>query len=357
MTNSRLNTKKKVNCRKAREAALGYSTLQKSDKIYVAGHNGMVGSAIARELQVEDCKLITRTHKELDLTNQQQVNDFIKQQKPDQIYLAAAKVGGIHANNTYPADFIYQNLMIQTNIIHAAHQNNIQKLLFLGSSCIYPKAVKQPMQEEALLTDTLEPTNEPYAIAKIAGIKLCESYNRQHNRDYRSVMPTNLYGPGDNYHPENSHVIPALIRRFHEAKEKNSPTVTIWGTGTPYREFLYVDDMAAACIHVMNLDNKAYQKYTQPMLSHINVGTGKDITIKQLAEIISKVTGYRGQIEFDTTKPDGSKRKLMDSTRLNNLGWQPKTELEQGLKQAYDEYLAVNSPLLRNSATNSTLSS
>ena len=232
-----------MNCRKAREAALGYSTLQKSDKIYVAGHNGMVGSAIARELQVEDCKLITRTHKELDLTNQQQVNDFIKQQKPDQIYLAAAKVGGIHANNTYPADFIYQNLMIQANIIHAAHQNNIQKLLFLGSSCIYPKAVKQPMQEEALLTDTLEPTNEPYAIAKIAGIKLCESYNRQHNRDYRSVMPTNLYGPGDNYHPENSHVISALIRRFHEAKEKNSPTVTIWGTGTPYREFLYVDDM------------------------------------------------------------------------------------------------------------------
>ena len=229
--------------------------------------------------------------------------------------------------------------MIQANIIHAAHQNNIQKLLFLGSSCIYPKAVKQPMQEEALLTDTLEPTNEPYAIAKIAGIKLCESYNRQHNRDYRSVMPTNLYGPGDNYHPENSHVIPALIRRFHEAKEKDSPTVTIWGTGTPYREFLYVDDMAAACIHVMNLDNKAYQKYTQPMLSHINVGTGKDITIKQLAETIAKVTGYRGQIEFDTTKPDGPKRKLMDSIRLNNLGWQPKIELEQGLRQTYSGYL------------------
>jgi GDP-L-fucose synthase len=316
-------------------------TIEQSNKqkIYIAGHRGMVGSAIVRQLKSQNCQLITRAHSELDLTNQQQVNEFMTSEKPDQIYLAAAKVGGIYANNTYPADFIYQNLMIQANIIHAAHQNNIQKLLFLGSSCIYPKAVKQPMQEEALLTDTLEPTNEPYAIAKIAGIKLCESYNRQYNRDYRSVMPTNLYGPGDNYHPENSHVIPALIRRFHEAKEKNSPTVSIWGTGAPYREFLYVDDMAAACIHVMNLNNKTYQKYTHPMLSHINVGTGKDMTIKQLAETVSKVVGYQGGIEFDTTKPDGPKRKLMDSTRLNNLGWQPKIGLENGLKVAYKDFL------------------
>jgi len=320
-------------------------------KIYVAGHNGMVGSAIVRQLQnLGDMNLnsegikcrvpqiITRTHKKLDLTNQQQVNDFIKQEKPDQIYLAAAKVGGIHANNTYPADFIYQNLMIEANIINAAHENNIQKLLFLGSSCIYPKAVKQPMLEDALLTDTLEPTNEPYAIAKIAGIKLCESYNRQYDTDYRSVMPTNLYGLGDNYHPENSHVIPALIRRFHEAKKKNKSTVTIWGTGTAKREFLYVDDMAAACIHVMNLDDKTYQQYTKLMLSHINVGSGKELTIKQLAETIAKVTNYQGTIEFDTAKPDGSPRKLMDSTRLNNLGWEAKISLEEGLKLAYSEY-------------------
>jgi len=320
-------------------------------KIYVAGHNGMVGSAIVRQLQnLGDMNLnsegikcrvpqiITRTHKELDLTNQQQVNDFIKQEKPDQIYLAAAKVGGIHANNTYPADFIYQNLMIEGNVINAAHENNIQKLLFLGSSCIYPKAVKQPMLEDALLTDTLEPTNEPYAIAKIAGIKLCESYNRQYDTDYRSVMPTNLYGLGDNYHPENSHVIPALIRRFHEAKKKNKSTVTIWGTGTAKREFLYVDDMAAACIHVMNLDDKTYQQYTKLMLSHINVGSGKELTIKQLAETIAKVTNYQGTIEFDTAKPDGSPRKLMDSTRLNNLGWEAKISLEEGLKLAYTEY-------------------
>jgi len=304
-----LKTEEKVNCRQAREAPLG------------------------------DYQLITRVHSDLDLTNQQQVNEFIASEKPDQIYLAAAKVGGIHANNTYPADFIYQNLMIQANIIHAAHQNNIQKLLFLGSSCIYPKAVKQPMQEEALLTDTLEPTNEPYAIAKIAGIKLCESYNRQHNTDYRSVMPTNLYGPGDNYHPENSHVIPALIRRFHQAKENHQPSVVIWGSGTPYREFLYVDDMAAASIYIMNLDRETYQQQTKPMLSHINVGTGKDLTIKQLAETVAKVTNYSGKIEFDTTKPDGSPRKLMDSTRLNNLGWRPTIELEQGLTLAYKHYL------------------
>jgi len=307
-------------------------------KIYVAGHNGMVGSAIVRQLKSKNCQLITRSHSDLDLTNQQQVNDFIKQEKPDQIYLAAAKVGGIHANNTYPADFIYQNLMIEANIINAAYENNINKLLFLGSSCIYPKAVKQPMQEEALLTDTLESTNEPYAIAKIAGIKLCESYNRQYNTDYRSVMPTNLYGQGDNYNLQNSHVIPALIRRFHEAKEQNRPTVTIWGTGAAKREFLYVDDMASACIHVMNLDKDIYQQHTKPMLSHINVGSGKEITIKQLAATIAQVINYRGKIEFDTTKPDGSPRKLMDSTRLNNLGWNAKISLEEGLKLAYNDY-------------------
>jgi len=312
--------------------------IMKNQKIYLAGHNGMVGSAIVRQLKIANCQLITRSHKELDLTNQQQVNCFIKQEKPSQIYLAAAKVGGIHANNTYPADFIYQNLMIEANIINAAHKNNIKKLLFLGSSCIYPKAVEQPMLEDALLTDTLEPTNEPYAIAKIAGIKLCESYNRQYNTDYRSVMPTNLYGLGDNYHPENSHVIPALIRKFHEAKEQNRSTVNIWGTGAAKREFLYVDDMAAACIHVMNLDDNIYRQHTKPMLSHINVGSGNELTIKQLADTIAKVTNYQGTIEFDTTKPDGSPRKLMDSTRLNNLGWKAKVNLEDGLKLAYNDY-------------------
>jgi len=301
----------------------------------------MVGSAIVRQLKTNNCKLLTKSHSELDLTNQQQVNDFIAREKPDQIYLAAAKVGGIYANNTYPADFIYQNLMIQTNIIHAAHKNNVEKLLFLGSSCIYPKSVKQPMQEEALLTSVLESTNEPYAIAKIAGIKLCESYNRQHNRDYRSVMPTNLYGPGDNYHLKNSHVIPALIRRFHEAKINDAIKVKIWGSGKPQREFLYVDDMAAACIYVMKLNKIIYQQQTKPMLSHINVGTGKDITIKKLAENIAKVTGFKGKIEFDTTKPDGPKRKLMDSTRLNRLGWKFKIGLEQGLKQTYEDYCSI----------------
>ena len=320
-------------------------------KIYIAGHNGMVGSAIVRQLQnfgdmnlnskgtkYRVPKIIARTRRELDLTNQQQVNEFIKQEQPDQIYLAAAKVGGIHANNTYPADFIYQNLMIEANVINASYENNINKLLLLGSSCIYPKAVQQPMQEDALLTDTLEPTNEPYAIAKIAGIKLCESYNRQYDTDYRSVMPTNLYGPGDNFHPENSHVIPDLIRRFHEAKEQNRPTVTIWGTGAAKREFLYVDDMAAACIHVMNLDDKTYQQQTKPTLSHINVGSGNELTIKQLAETIAKITNYQGTIEFDAAKPDGSPRKLMDSSRLNNLGWKAKISLEDGLKLAYNDY-------------------
>jgi GDP-L-fucose synthase len=319
--------------------------MNSKNKIYIAGHNGMVGSAIVRQLQTKlnnTAQLITRTHQELDLTNQQQVDNFIAGERPNQIYLAAAKVGGIHANNIYPADFIYQNLMIQANIIHAAHKNNIQKLIFLGSSCIYPKSAKQPMKEEALLTGVLEPTNEPYAIAKIAGIKLCESYNRQYSRDYRSVMPTNLYGPGDNYHPKNSHVIPALIRKFHEAKSDNASKVTIWGSGKPKREFLYVDDMASACVYVMNLDKEVYQQQVKPMQSHINVGTGQDLTIKQLAEGIAKVIGFKGKIEFDISKSDGTKRKLMDSTRLNSLGWQPKIDLEQGIKQTYKDY-CINS--------------
>ena len=319
--------------------------INSKDKIYIAGHNGMVGSAIVRQLQTKlnnTAQLITRTHQELDLTNQQQVDNFIAGERPNQIYLAAAKVGGIHANNIYPADFIYQNLMIQANIIHAAHKNNIQKLIFLGSSCIYPKSAKQPMKEEALLTGVLEPTNEPYAIAKIAGIKLCESYNRQYSRDYRSVMPTNLYGPGDNYHPKNSHVIPALIRKFHEAKSDNASKVTIWGSGKPKREFLYVDDMASACVYVMNLDKEVYQQQVKPMQSHINVGTGQDLTIKQLAEGMAKVIGFKGKIEFDISKSDGTKRKLMDSTRLNSLGWQPKIDLEQGIKQTYKDY-CINS--------------
>jgi len=315
-------------------------------KIYVAGHRGMVGSAIVRQLLAQGHRadrIITRTHAELDLTDQAAVRAFFASEKPDQVYLAAAKVGGIHANNTYPAEFIYQNLMIQANIIDAAFRNGVKKLLFLGSSCIYPKLAPQPMREDALLTSTLEPTNEPYAIAKIAGIKLCESYNRQygesHAVDYRSVMPTNLYGPGDNYHPENSHVIPALIRRFHEAKVNNAPIVTIWGTGTPKREFLYVDDMAAACLHVMNLDKATYDQHTQPMLSHINVGCGEDITIRQVAETIGKTVGYQGEITFDTSKPDGTLRKLMDSSRLNALGWKAHMGLKAGLNAAYQDFL------------------
>ncbi len=307
-----------------------------SKRIYIAGHRGMVGSAIYRQLrQHDDCHLITRSHAELDLTSQAAVDQFFRQEQPDQVYLAAAKVGGIHANNSYPADFIYQNLMIEANIIHAAHQHGVQQLLFLGSSCIYPRAVPQPMREEALLTGTLEPTNEPYAIAKIAGIKLCESYNRQHNRDYRSVMPTNLYGPNDNFHPQNSHVIPALMRRFHEAVDTGAEKVVIWGSGKPMREFLHVDDMAAASIHVMNLDQASYRANTQPMLSHINVGSGSDCTIRQLAETIARVTGFNGQLEFDTSQPDGTARKLMDTSRLNALGWQPAIPLEQGLQQTY----------------------
>ena len=314
-------------------------------KIYVAGHRGMVGSAILRQLQAQghptEC-IVTRTHAELDLTNQAAVNAFFAAEKPDQVYLAAAKVGGIHANNTYPAEFIYQNLMMQANVIDAAFRNGVQKLLFLGSSCIYPKLADQPMREDLLLTSTLEPTNEPYAIAKIAGIKLCESYNRQygqsHGVDYRSVMPTNLYGPGDNYHPENSHVIPALIRRFHEAKVNHAPKVTIWGSGTPKREFLYVDDMATASVYVMNLDKSTYDQYTQPMLSHINVGCGLDITIKELAELVGKTIGYQGEIVFDISKPDGTPRKLMDSSRLNALGWQATVNLEEGLALASADF-------------------
>ena len=313
--------------------------MTQSNKIYVAGHRGMVGSAIVRILKSQgQTNLVMRTHAELDLTDQQAVRHFFETEKPDQVYLAAAKVGGIHANNTYPAEFIYQNLMVQANVIDAAFRNGVQKLLFLGSSCIYPRLAPQPMSEDALLTGALEPTNEPYAIAKIAGIKLCESYNRQYAVDYRSVMPTNLYGPGDNYHPENSHVIPALIRRFHEAKTSNAPSVSIWGSGTPRREFLYVDDMASASVHVMQLPKTEYEQYTQPMQSHINVGSGSDVTIADLALAIAQAVGYTGQIDFDATKPDGAPRKWMDSSRLNALGWQAKVSLIEGLSLAYQDF-------------------
>lgn len=301
----------------------------------------MVGSAVVRQLsQRNNVEIITRTRSELDLLNQQAVNEFFANERIDEVYLSAAKVGGIHANNTYPADFIYENLMMECNIVHAAHSNDVQHLLFLGSSCIYPKLAQQPMTEIALLTGTLEETNEPYAIAKIAGIKLCESYNRQYGRDYRSVMPTNLYGENDNFHPDNSHVIPALMRRFHEAKLNNAKEVVVWGTGTPMREFLFVDDMAAASIHVMELDSTIYQANTQPMLSHINVGTGVDCTIREMAETMAKVVGFKGDVVFDSTKPDGTPRKLMDVTRLADLGWQYKISLEQGLTHTYEWFLA-----------------
>ena len=318
--------------------------IKKNSKIFLAGHNGLVGSSILIKLKFLGFQnIITIDKKKLDLINQRDVFAFLKKTKPDFVINAAARVGGIHANNTYPAEFIYQNLMIQANVIEAAFQSGVKKLLFLGSSCIYPRLASQPMREDALLTGTLEPTNEPYAIAKIAGIKLCESYNRQygasHSVDYRSVMPTNLYGPGDNYHPENSHVIPALIRRFHEAKANNVPAVTIWGTGTPKREFLYVDDMAAACIHVMNLAKTTYDQHTQPMLSHINVGFGEDITIGKLAATIARVIDYRGEVIFDASKPDGTPRKLMDSSRLNSLGWKAEVGLEVGLNLAYKDFL------------------
>ena len=309
-------------------------------KIFVAGHRGMVGSAICRQLKKKsEVEIITRTREELDLCDQSAVHEFMKSEKPDEVILAAAKVGGIHANNTYPAEFIYQNLQIQNNVIHAAHINDVQKLLFLGSSCIYPRAVGQPMREDALLTGILEPTNEPYAIAKIAGIKMCESYNRQYGRDYRSVMPTNLYGPGDNYHPENSHVVPALIRRFHEAKENNLDEVVVWGSGKPMREFLYVDDMAEASLYVHRLDLDTYLENTGPMLSHINVGTGTDVTIKELAKNIMDVVGFVGKLVFDKSKPDGTMRKLMDVERLGCLGYVAPTNLRSGLELAYADFL------------------
>lgn len=317
----------------------------KSSKIYVAGHKGMVGSSIVRHLkQLDYNNIILRSHDELDLINQLEVRKFFQKEKIDCVYIAAAKVGGIYANNSYPAEFIYQNLMIQTNLIHEAFASGVKKILFLGSSCIYPKDANQPMSEEELLSGKLEPTNEPYAIAKIAGVKLCESYNRQygksHGIDYRSIMPTNLYGPGDNYHEENSHVIPALIRRFHEAKIKNNVKVNIWGTGKPKREFLFVDDMARAAIYVMNIDKNAYLEHTNPMCGHINVGTGEELTIKELAEIVKNVIGYDGQIEFDLSKPDGNPRKLMNSHRLNRIGWKPKINLREGLKKTYKDYLS-----------------
>lgn len=311
-----------------------------SPRVFVAGHRGMVGSAMVRRLKAQGYEhIITRSHDELDLTDQVAVRQFFQKEAPEQVYLAAAKVGGIHANHTYPAEFIYQNLMIELNVVQAAHAAGVQKLLFLGSSCIYPKYAEQPMTEAALLTGTLEPTNEPYAIAKIAGIKLCESYNRQYGRDYRSVMPTNLYGPHDNFHPDNSHVLPALLRRFHEAVQRGDQEVVIWGSGTPRREFLHVDDMAAACVHVMHLDGATYRAHTQPMLSHVNVGTGVDCTIRELAETVARVTGFAGRLVFDASKPDGTPRKLMDVSRLAALGWRASIGLAEGIRDTYDWYV------------------
>jgi GDP-L-fucose synthase len=311
-----------------------------NDKIYIAGHRGLVGSAIVRQLESRSfSNLLMRTHKELDLTNQAQVQNFFQQERPDYVILAAAKVGGIHANNTYPADFIYQNMMIEANVINSAYENKVKRLLFLGSTCIYPKAVEQPMREEAILTDVLEPTNEPYALAKIAGIKLCESYNRQYGTDFRSVMPTNLYGINDNFHPENSHVIPALMQRFHQAKVDNDAEVVVWGTGNAMREFLYVDDMAQASLFVLELDEQTYKDNTQPMLSHINVGTGKDVTIREMAETMKQVVGYEGKLTFDTAKPDGAPRKLINVSRLSNMGWKYKVNLKNGMIKTYDWYM------------------
>ena len=317
--------------------------------IYVAGHRGMVGSAIVRQLNVaqsaESIRIITRSRDALDLCNQAAVTDFFATEAVDEVYLAAAMVGGIHANNTYPADFIYENLQIQCNVVHQAWRAGVKKLLFLGSSCIYPQLAEQPLRETALMTGTLEPTNEPYAVAKIAGIKLCESYNRQYGTDYRSVMPTNLYGPNDNFHPHNSHVIPAMMRRFHEAKQQGAATVTLWGSGKPMREFLHVDDMAAASVHVMDLPHAVYAHHTQPMLSHINVGSGVDCTIRVLAETMARVTGFTGELVFDATKPDGTPRKLMDVSRLARLGWASHISLQQGLQDTYQWFLANEAQL------------
>jgi len=311
------------------------------NKVFVAGHRGMVGSAICRQLERQpDVEVLTRSRDDLDLLDQSAVYKFIKAERPDEIILAAAKVGGIHANSTYPAEFIYQNLQIQNNVIHAAHMNDVQKVLFLGSSCIYPRVVEQPMREGLLMTGVLESTNEPYAIAKIAGIKMCESYNRQYGRDYRSVMPTNLYGPGDNYHPENSHVVPALIRRFHEAKLNMQKEVVVWGSGTPMREFLYVDDMAEASLFVHNIDSETLRRHTKPMLSHVNVGTGTDVTIRELAETIRAVIGFKGTVSFDPSKPDGTPRKLMDVSLLSSLGWQASVSLKSGLERSYEDFLS-----------------
>jgi GDP-L-fucose synthase len=318
-----------------------------NDKIYIAGHRGLVGSAIVRQLKERGfINLIIRTHKELDLIDQAQVKSFFKIEKPDYVILAAAKVGGINANNTYPADFIYKNIMIEANVINSAYESAVKRLLFLGSTCIYPKSVQQPMREDSLLTGTLEPTNEPYALAKIAGIKLCESYNRQHGTDFRSVMPTNLYGINDNFHPENSHVIPALMGRFHKAKVNNDAKVVVWGTGNAMREFLYVDDMAKASLFVLELDKKTYQANTQPMLSHINLGTGKDVTIREMAETMKEVVGFEGKLTFDITKPDGTLRKLIDVSRLSNMGWTYNVDLKAGLEKTYEWYLS-QSQLLR----------
>lgn len=308
-------------------------------RIYLAGHRGMVGAAIARKLSARGADLLTRTHAELDLTDQQAVKGFFEAERPDAVILAAAKVGGIHANNSYPAEFIYENLMMECNIVHQAHMAGVRRMLFLGSSCIYPRDAPQPMREDALLTGTLEATNEPYAIAKIAGIKLCESYNRQYGTDYRAVMPTNLYGPGDNFHSANSHVLPALIRRFHEAAEADADEVVVWGSGKPRREFLHVDDMADAALFVFNLDEAVYRSETQPMLSHINIGAGQDISIADLAALVAKVTGFKGSIRLDASKPDGTPRKLMDVSCLARLGWRAQIGIEEGIISTYEWFL------------------